>query len=284
MIGFYKENIDYLTENAVNPDKRRYAVKDEAPRHYIDLDVYYDSTQQKLINTYWNQALEVLPEDTLLAYGTVPWHVYLMKVRLTKAFQERNTKEILRLSAEIGHYIGDAHVPLHTSENYNGQLSNQVGIHGFWESRLPELFADDYSFWLGRATYVQHPQKRIWEVVMQSHAALDSVLSFEKQLTLEFDEDKKFTIEERNGITVRNYSRPFSAKYHEMLDDQVQKRMRASVKTVADYWFTAWVDAGQPNLDKLGKYIPNAEDLADDVAQKKAWLQRIINVRKEADE
>jgi hypothetical protein len=37
MIGLYKANIDYLTENAVNPDRRRYAVDGEAPRHYIDL-------------------------------------------------------------------------------------------------------------------------------------------------------------------------------------------------------------------------------------------------------
>ena len=40
MIGFYKHHLTYITENAVNPDKRRYAIKEEAPRHYIDLDVY----------------------------------------------------------------------------------------------------------------------------------------------------------------------------------------------------------------------------------------------------
>ncbi|WP_310589062.1 hypothetical protein [Dyadobacter chenhuakuii] len=40
---FYKKNIDFITENAVNPDRRRYAVVGEAERHYIDLDVYGDS-------------------------------------------------------------------------------------------------------------------------------------------------------------------------------------------------------------------------------------------------
>ena len=43
MIGFYKKNIQYLTEASVNPDRRRYAVADEAAKHYIDLDDYGDS-------------------------------------------------------------------------------------------------------------------------------------------------------------------------------------------------------------------------------------------------
>ncbi len=41
MFGFYKEHIEYITEHAVDPDKRRYAVDGEAPCHYIDLDHFY---------------------------------------------------------------------------------------------------------------------------------------------------------------------------------------------------------------------------------------------------
>jgi hypothetical protein len=43
----------------------------------------------------------------------------------------------------LGHYIGDAHVPLHTTSNYNGQKTNQHGIHGLWESRIPEQLFDE---------------------------------------------------------------------------------------------------------------------------------------------
>ncbi|MBL0103970.1 MAG: hypothetical protein IPP51_09590 [Bacteroidetes bacterium] len=53
---------------------------------------------------------------------------------------ERNNPEgILYYSANIGHYVADAHVPLHCTENYNGQMTGQSGIHGFWESRLPGI-------------------------------------------------------------------------------------------------------------------------------------------------
>ncbi|SOE19770.1 hypothetical protein SAMN06298216_0273 [Spirosomataceae bacterium TFI 002] len=284
MIGFYKSNIDYIKENAVNPDRRRYAVEGEAPRHYIDLDIYPDSVQKDLRSLSWQKAVEKYTEDTLNAYGIVPWHVNFMKYQLTQAFVKKDAKAILRLSADLGHYIADAHVPLHTTENYNGQLTNQVGIHGFWESRLPELFSKEYEFWVGPAEYIEKPQNRIWEVVLESHAALDSVLSFEMELTNAFPSDKKFTVEERSGITIRNYSRPFSTRYHEMLNNQVERRMKSSVKTIADFWFTCWVDAGQPDLKNLGRYEKSNEELAEEKDLKAAWLQRVLNVRREADE
>ena len=37
---FYKSNISFLTQHAIDPDKRRYAVEGEGPRHFIDLDTY----------------------------------------------------------------------------------------------------------------------------------------------------------------------------------------------------------------------------------------------------
>ncbi|UBM58490.1 zinc dependent phospholipase C family protein [Marinilongibacter aquaticus] len=280
LMGFYKSNIDYIAENAVNPDQRRYAVEGEAPRHYIDWDVYSDSVQAALRYTRWDEALGMLGEDTLMAYGIVPWHVVRMKARLTRAFVEKDLGRILRLSADLGHYIADAHVPLHTTQNYNGQKSDQVGIHGFWESRLPELFSVDYSFWLGQATYLEDPSKSIWTTVLESHAALDSVLTFEKVLNSRFRADKKYAIGERNGRTERNYSEAYAEAYHEMLKGQVERRMRQSVKLVGDFWFTAWVDAGQPDLSALPIYEVDKEEVEK---QRELWLKRVLKVRSEGD-
>ena len=142
MIGFYKYHISYLTEKAVNPDMRRYIIDEEAARHYIDLDIFGDSAVYKLPR-YWNEAVEMYGKDSLREYGVVPWHIHTVKNWLTNAFLRQDVDAILRLSADLGHYIGDGNVPLHTTENYNGQLTGQYGIHGFWESRLPELFFED---------------------------------------------------------------------------------------------------------------------------------------------
>ncbi len=259
MIGFYKYHIQFLTEKAINPDKRRYAVKNEAPRHYIDLDVYGDSAAYKMPR-YWKEAVEKYTEDTLLAYGIVPYHIGRMSFWLIEAFKKRDAEQILRLSSDIGHYIGDANVPLHTTENYNGQLTGQYGIHGFWESRLPELFFDDYELLTGKAEYVENLQLYAWEAVINAHQALDSVLLFEKQLTKKYPDSKKYSYEERGNVTVKTYSYNFSEDYHRKLNGMVERRMRASIKMVGDFWMSCWVKAGQPDLTQLIRETVNTTD------------------------
>ncbi|WP_425390241.1 zinc dependent phospholipase C family protein [Ekhidna sp.] len=250
MIVFYKQNIQYITDKAVNPDMRRYAVKNEAPKHYIDIDIYGDSAVYKMPR-YWDDAVEKYTEDTLQAYGIVPYHVNRMSYWLIKAFQDKNADQILRLSSDMGHYIADANVPLHTTENYNGQFTGQYGIHGFWESRLPELFAENYDLLTGKAEYVENLQLYVWDAVVKAHEALDSVLLFEKQLTIKYPESKKYGYEERGNSTIRTYSYDFSRDYHRRLNGMVERRMRSSIKMVGDFWFSCWVKAGQPDLSGL---------------------------------
>lgn len=283
MFRFYKKNIDFITENAVNPDQRRYAVKGEAPRHFIDLDNYSDSIRKQLPLLSWKEVSEKISEDTLNRHGIVPWHINFIKYQLTEAFRKKDARRILMLSADIGHYIADANVPLHTTQNYNGQLTNQTGIHGFWESRLPELFADNYDFFVGQADYVKSPQKRAWQAVLGANTALDSVLRFEQELTSHFAEDKKFGFDERNGITTKSYSKEFSERYHTMLKNQIERQMRASIKMVGDFWLTCWVDAGQPDLNSLLAYQPSKEEKEAELAEKQSWLKRVLDVRKESD-
>lgn len=115
MFAFYKHHLHFITENAVNPDKRRYVVEGEAPRHYIDIERYGDRALEK-IPRYWHQAVELYTEEVLQQHGILPWHIYRMKQALTSAFRQKDVKRILKLSADIGHYIADANVPLHTSE------------------------------------------------------------------------------------------------------------------------------------------------------------------------
>jgi hypothetical protein len=253
MMVLYKPNIDFITEHAVDPDKRRYAVAGEGARHYIDIDHYgaypYDSLPRK-----WNDALAKFGKDSLLAYGIVPWHVQTMLYRLTDAFKEKDFSRIMKNSAELGHYIADAHVPLHANSNHNGQFTNQKGIHGFWESRVPELLADkEFDFFIGKAEYIKNPGEFIWARVLESAKAADSVLTFEKQLTAIFSDDKKYAFEERNGVVIHQYSSAFTIAYNKKLNGMIERRMRQSIQTIASFWYTAWVNAGQPDLRDLAK-------------------------------
>lgn len=260
MIVFYKTHIDYLSEHAVDPDKRRYAVNGEAPKHYIDIDHYGKHPYPELPRK-WKDAVEKYSEDTLMTYGIVPWWVPVMLQRLTEAFKAKDQVRILKLSADIGHYIADAHVPLHASSNHNGQHTDQHGIHGFWESRLPELFAEkQYDFLIGKAAYLENPHDFIWDRVLESAAASDTVLKFEAALNKEFAADQKYSFEERLGKIIRQYSTSYSTAYQNKLQGMVERRMRQSVFAVASFWFTAWVNAGQPDLKALNNQAFGPED------------------------
>jgi hypothetical protein len=248
LLLFYKTNIEYITEHAVDADMRRYSDPEEACRHYIDLDYYEANVPIDTVPKYWKDAVAKYSEDTLKAYGIVPWHINLMKYKLTEAFKAKDVDRILKISADIGHYIGDAHVPLHSTENYNGQKTNQHGIHGFWESRLPELFSDKYDFFVGRAKYIDNVQMAAWAASEGSYAAKDSVLDFERKLNTTFGSDRKYSNEQRGQAMIKVYSKEYSEAYHNMLDNQVERRIRASVLTVGSIWYTAWVDGGQPDL------------------------------------
>src|SRR5882724_1058236 len=271
MMVLYKPNIDFITEHAVDPDKRRYAVAEEGPRHYIDIDHYgkypYDSLPRK-----WNDAVVKYSEDTLNAYGIVPWWLQTMLSRLTNAFKEKNQVKILKLSAETGHYIADLHVPLHANSNHNGQFSDQKGIHGFWESRVPELLAEkEWDFFIGKAEYIKNPADFIWKRVLESGAAADTVLKYERDLTKTFPADQKFSFEERNGITIRQYSTSFSKAYNEKLRGMIERRMRQSIFAIASFWYTAWVNAGQPDLTRLSNKEFSADDLKEFENLNNSW-------------
>ena len=255
MLVLFKPRLEYLREHAVDADKRRYILKAEAPRHYIDLDKYGAWPFNELPRK-WEEAVAKYSEDSLQAHGILPWRILQMTGSLTNAFRNSETDKILRIAADLGHYIGDAHVPLHTSSNHNGQHTNQHGIHAFWESRLPELLADnEWDLFTGKAIYIEKPAEFIWGSILESAAAVDSVLMMEAELSATISPDKKYAWEWRNQVVIRQYSTSYTRRYDAVLRGMVERRMRQAIHAVASIWYTAWVNAGQPDLKKLNKLI-----------------------------
>ncbi len=236
--------------------------KDEA----INLDLIKNKSDAKLKIT-----------DRFSSFGITPFNIANVHERLIRAFEDHDLKRILRFSADIGHYIADAHVPLHTSENYNGQLTNQKGIHAFWETRLPELFADEeYDYLVGRAEFIEDVPAYIWEVLEDTHSNLEDVLQIELRLRETFPSDLQFCFEERNTRTVRTQCREFSRAYHDEMDGMVEDQMRKAIRSIGSMWMTAWVMAGEPDM----KQIAYEYTLSD---EEKSLLQELRNKAREGE-
>jgi len=253
---FYKANIQYITDHATDPDKRRYADTSEAPRHYLDAEVYeadIDSIPRK-----WDNAVKKYGLPKLHKNGILPWQIQRTYYKLVNAFKQHDSIRILIHSAYLGHYLGDAHVPLHTTENHNGQLTNQAGIHGFWESRLPELFSEKYNFLVGRAAYINDPLATAWKTISHTHGLVDSVLKIEEELNRNFPKYRKYSYTKRKNVLTKQYSLEYSREYHLKMNRMVEKQMRAATLAIGSYWFSAWVDAGQPTLENMIKVLPDS--------------------------
>lgn len=251
MQPFFYKNMVYLVKNSVRPDQRRNTDSTEAPKHFIDFEAYGDSAAWKMPFA-WPEAVSRYSKDSLLKYGYVPYWIMEMKGKLTNAFRKRDTDSILFYAADLGHYIGDAHVPLHTSINYDGQLTNQRGLHSLWESTIPELELNQYRLYnRHKATYLVKPEEAIWNGVRQAHLLVSDVFNQEREATKAFVDTTKYRIQKRNGREVKSYTTAFARAYSQRLRNTVNRQLLRAADLYADFIYTAWIDAGEPNLSQL---------------------------------
>ena len=246
--GFFVEHMDYMVRNAPRPDIRRNQDSTEASKHFIDLEMYGDSAAWKM-PMKWEEAVRIYSKDTLYKYGYVPYLIMMVKDSLTDAFRSNNADRILYYAADLGHYIGDAHVPLHTTVNYDGQLSNQRGLHSLWESMIPELELETYNLSSKHeATYLAHPEQEIWTAIRQAYSLVPQLLQEEKEASKNFTDSTKFRTQVRRGREVKSYTTAFATAYSERLGPTINTQLTRSADLFADFIYTSWVDAGKPTL------------------------------------
>jgi hypothetical protein len=257
MRHFFYNHKDFITEESVVPDLRKYTINDKAEfaRHYIDLEDYTTGDIDLLPKTM-KEAKEKYDDKTLQKNGILVWYIQDMMDKLTKSFRDKRKSEILFLAADLGHYIGDANMPLHTSSNHDGQLTNQRGIHAFWESQIPELFGADYSFAVQPAVYIPDVTKESWNIIRHTFSLRDSVLNIERQVHNGFDTTRIF-VRDANGAILKNkfgattHTREYAQAYHNAMGGLVERQLRHAVQDLANLWYTAWVNAGKPDLSTL---------------------------------
>jgi hypothetical protein len=257
MRTFYYNHIDFIVEESVVPDIRKYTIGDEAEpnRHFIDLEAFRGGSTDSLPATL-DEARKIYDADFLKKNGILPWYIEQLMDKLTKAFKTKNKAEILFLSADLGHYIGDAHMPLHTSVNYDGQLTGQKGIHAFWESLLPELFGKNYIFKGTKPIYISNIRQHIRNLIGQTHLLRDSVLLTEKETRNAFGPERIFK-KDSAGMDLKNrfgspiFSDTYAECWHKRMHGLVEQQMMLALNELACFWYTAWINAGKPDLTAL---------------------------------
>ena len=247
VLDFYKEkkNIKYFVQKAGVPDNRKFipGYRHEKFYHYIDLDFYdIDDSDD------WKSVFDKTTKKYNEKHGIVPWSIIKVQKELTQAFKNQNRKRILKLSVDIAHYIGDSTMPLHTTKNYDGQATNQRGIHNFYETRLPELFSKNYDFIVGKAEYIKNPMEVILTSILETHRLINTLLECDREVSKKMLIGR-YAYEKRgkSGFS-RMFSKEYAKAYHDLIGKQVEQQMCRAVKLVGDFIYTCWVDADKPDL------------------------------------
>jgi hypothetical protein len=287
MQKFYYNHIDFITESAVIPDLRRGLLNDknESPKHFIDIEDFGNVRVSAFPKT---------PSDAAIKYdsaflnktGYLPWYIQTLTDKLTQAFKKRSKSEILFLSAELGHYLGDAHMPLHTASNYNGQLTNQKGVHALWESQIPETFGNSYNFKTGSATYIADIPGETWRIIAHTHSLEDTLLAADNQVRQHTSKDNMYKKDE-SGNPILSYNQPifsnqYAGQFNNTMNGMVESQMRLSIQDVANYWYSAWVNGGSPELLSLDDENLTRQNRKNYKLEYKAWNKgKLLNVSTE---
>jgi len=228
---------DYITEHSVDPDTRKSQDKTEGPKHYIDIDFYKEFLEGRMIQDK-DQLISLYGDSVVTKMGLLPWATLETLKNLTKAFKEKNRDKVLIYTSDMAHYVGDAHQPMHTILNYDGQFTNQKGVHARYEIYMVNKYIDELSDGIKglEVAYVKEPLDYIFNYISDSNS-LSEVL---------FAADK-FAASKAGSMESDEYLRLLWFKTKYITGIQFEE----AYNSLASLIYTAWVDAGEPSFSEI---------------------------------
>jgi len=240
---FFEANRAEIVEHAIDPDLWRTAGWEvEDKRHFVDMDAYGPYPFADLPHDEAD-AVAKFTRAFVDKNGTLPWRTQEMYGKLVEAFTQKagySRENIKFFSSVIAHYVGDAHVPFHAALNYDGQLTQQWGIHSRFESELFERYRTRLIGKPGAPVPVASAREMSFGTLTESYTFVQPILDADRLAVAgrEVYDDGYYTM--------------FFAKARPILE----RRLADSVRDVVSVITAAWVEAGRPALPLSVKRTP----------------------------
>jgi hypothetical protein len=221
---------DVVVEMANAADARKSTVAGEAERHFIDLDRYgpypFADVPREL-----NVLIQRYGAERVRANGLLPWALVDTTERLAAQMRARDPA-LWQTAADLGHYAADANMPLHTTENYNGQKTGNTGAHALFEEVLVDAFWRDSLFVPRAARAPNDLLASAFETIVASHGRIAPLLAAMTRA------------QERYART--------DPRFYALIWAEAGPTMVASINQaafdIASFWLAAWERAGRPDL------------------------------------
>jgi len=236
----FEKRRDFIVERAIDPDLwRNVGWEEEPPNHFLDMDfAAFGPYPFEALPRDYDKAVQKFGKDTIHTQGLLPWRTQEFYGRLQREFESLKQKDIpgyaldniALYAAGLTHYVSDGHVPLHAVVNYNGQLTNQAGLHSRWEAELFERNRDKLKIAPVAIKPVTGPRDFMFETLLASNRAAPNVLESDSKAAAgrEFYDDAYFEAFGAGTLPV------------------LEKRLNESIASVAAMITGAWESAGRP--------------------------------------
>jgi len=231
--ALFAQWVDTLDELAVAADERKCCDPDESRKHYCDIDDYPEFFNGTLPLTY-DAMVTMYGQPRVDGNGTVPWTIKQSYDLLVQHFQAQAWTSAVEVAADIGHYAGDMHNPMHLTLNYNGQLTGQYGIHSRHESQMTTRH---------EAELVPTPTiiGSLTNVLADVYAWIDRQYP---GVALILDADLAATAAAGGNTSGSTYYDTLWLEIGPETDVWLQQASEA----IASLWYSAWLEAGAPAL------------------------------------
>lgn len=227
----------YLADHASDADDRKATDPAESVRHYIDIDSYPEFIANGAIATSYQTNVALHGYTYVRDHGTLPWTTLWTVDSLESCFRRGDFTKARYFASDLGHYVADGHMPLHITENYDGQYTNNSGIHSRYESTMinghisqivydgwPPQVVDDVGGYI--FNYIYHNQQYV-----------DSVL--------QADDYAK-------SINSNTSSSAYKNALWAKTGNFTTELFKNASHTLGELIYTAWVKAGSPDPGSFG--------------------------------
>ena len=235
---YFQKHRAFITEHSIDPDlMRTYGVESEDPNHFLDMDAVAPDPFTGIPRDEAAYIKKLGPEKAR-EYGRIPWRVEEVYNRLVAELQRPaqgqriSAGTVNALTAILAHYVEDAHVPFHAALNYDGQSTNQRGIHGRFESDLFLRFKDRMTLKPIVPAPITNPRDFIFEKLIEGNRLVPAILAADKAAI----EGREF------------YDDAYFEKFFAGAKPVVERRISESIGGVAAMIAGAWQKAGKPVL------------------------------------
>lgn len=242
-MDFFQAHRHYLAEHAVDPDTD----SDPGNYHYIDID-YYPEFFSGTLPHEWQAMIDLYGLPTMEDNGLIPWVIEWWIEALTLQLEDENWDVVWQTAAELGHYMADSHQPLHLTLNYNGQLTDNYGIHSRYETHMINPHLDEISFEDSTATYWENPLDSIFVYIEDIFPIVDLVM----------DADDRASAADPGRNTTY-----YNVMWEDLGDTTIWTLNRSAIN-LASVWYTAWMNAGSPypaGMEISERQVPTITEL-----------------------